>query len=69
MKGFAMKKAVIITGKLVQDHEFIYPYYRLKEEGFNVDVAVNDGKEVNGQIGTSKNPTMDYDTMNKNDFE
>ncbi len=28
------KKALIITSKLVQDHEFIYPFYRLKEAGF-----------------------------------
>ena len=32
-------KALIITGDLVQDHEFIYPYYRLLEEGFEVYVA------------------------------
>jgi protease I len=64
-----MKRAIIITGKLVQDHEFIYPYYRLKEEGFKVDVAVNDGKEVNGQIGTRVIPTMDFDTMITNDFD
>jgi protease I len=31
-------KALIITSQLVQDHEFIYPFYRLKEEGLEVDV-------------------------------
>jgi len=31
-----MKKALILTGKMVQDHEFIYPYYRLQEAGFEV---------------------------------
>ena len=31
-------RALIITSQLVQDHEFIYPFYRLKEEGFDVDV-------------------------------
>ena len=35
-----MKKAIIITGNLVQDHEFIYPYYRLLEEGFEIDVCI-----------------------------
>ncbi len=34
-------KALIITGNLVQDHEFIYPYYRLKEAGYEVHVAIN----------------------------
>ena len=45
-------KALIITGNLVQDHEFIYPYYRLKEEGFNVTLALKDGKECLGILGT-----------------
>ena len=29
-------KALIITSQFVQDHEFIYPFYRLKEENFEV---------------------------------
>jgi len=45
-------KALIITGKLVQDHEFIYPYYRMQEAGFTVDVATPDGKDVIGSLGT-----------------
>lgn len=45
------KKALIITGKSVQDHEYIYPYYRVKEDGFQVDVATPDGKETVGQLG------------------
>jgi len=28
---------------LVQDHEYIYPYYRLLEEGFEVTVALKEG--------------------------
>jgi protease I len=58
-----MKKAVIVTGKLVQDHEFIYPYYRLKEEGYSVDVAAKDGLEVLGQIGTKIPVTIGFEQM------
>lgn len=47
-----IKKAVIITGNLVQDHEFIYPFYRLLEEGFEVDVCLNEGGPVKGYFGT-----------------
>lgn len=47
-----MKKALIITGNLVQDHEFIYPYYRLKEAGYEVTVALKDRKECLGILGT-----------------
>jgi len=51
-----MKKAIIITGNLVQDHEFIYPYYRLLEEGFEIDVCILEGKPVIGILGTSIPP-------------
>ena len=33
-----MFSSIIISGALAQDHEFIYPFYRLKEEGIEVDV-------------------------------
>ncbi|MDD5006612.1 MAG: DJ-1/PfpI family protein, partial [Candidatus Omnitrophica bacterium] len=48
-----MKKALIISGALVQDHEFIYPYYRFKEEGFEVVTALKDGKRCVGVLGTN----------------
>ena len=41
-----MNKAIIISGSLAQDHEFIYPYYRLLEEGIEVDVCLLEGKPV-----------------------
>ncbi len=34
------KKAVIITAKDVQDEEFLYPYYRLQEDGFYFEVML-----------------------------
>lgn len=46
------KKALIITGNLVQDHEFIYPYYRLKEAGFKMIVALKDKTPCVGILGT-----------------
>lgn len=64
-----MKTSVIITGKLVQDHEYIYPYYRLREDNISVDVAVDGGKEVEGQIGSRIIPTMDFETMIMRDFD
>ena len=54
-----MKKAVIISGNLAQDHEFIYPYYRLLEENINVDVCLLEGKPVVGILGTSIPPNKD----------
>jgi len=52
-------KALILTGRLVQDQEFIYPYYRLQEAGWEVDVAVRGGQTVLGYFGTKIVPTRD----------
>ena len=54
-----MKRAIIISGNLAQDHEFIYPYYRLLEEGFKVDVCLLEGKPVKGILGTTLPPNKD----------
>ena len=54
-----MVNALIITGDKVQDHEFIYPYYRLQEEGYKVDVAVEGGHNVTGFYGTRIDVTCD----------
>ena len=40
-----MKRAIIISGNLAQDHEFIYPFYRLLEEDFKIDVCMHEGKK------------------------
>ena len=56
------KKALIITSKLVQDHEFIYPFYRLKEEGFKVDTYNGERKQTNGYFGT-KIPPKEEDNI------
>ena len=57
-----MKKALIITSKLVQDHEFIYPFYRLKEEGYEVLTCNCENKIVSGYFGT-KIPPKDEDKL------
>ena len=63
------KKALILTGNLVQDHEFIYPYYRVQEDGYKVDVAVRDKKQVNGIIGSKIIPTKDIPELNVEDYD
>ena len=52
-------RALIITSQLVQDHEFIYPYYRLLEANFDVDVCLLEGKPVKGFLGTTLPPNKD----------
>jgi protease I len=43
--------AVIITGPGFQDHDVVYTYYRLIEEGWDVDVATKGGRDVVGKYG------------------
>ena len=47
-----MKKALIITFSKYQDHEVIYPYYRLLEEGFEVDIMADVKGRIFGILGT-----------------
>lgn len=46
-----MKKAVIVVGPAVEDTEFAYPYYRLQEDDFTVDVASNGGVDIVAKHG------------------
>ncbi len=46
-------KALILAADGVEDSEFFYPYYRLQEEGIEVDVASPDGAKITGKHGCS----------------
>ena len=60
------KKALILTWERYQDHEVIYPYYRV-QEGFEVDLMTN-VVEVHGYLGTYNESTQlvsDFDDEKK----
>ncbi|WP_423750798.1 type 1 glutamine amidotransferase domain-containing protein [Salinirarus marinus] len=44
-------KGLIVTTDGFEDSEFSYPFYRLREEGWDVDVATPDGESVEGEHG------------------
>ena len=56
------KRALILTGKFVTDCEYVFPFYRLKEAGFDVDVATKNKETVFGIIGEKIVPTMGLPT-------
>jgi protease I len=62
-------KALILTASGVEDVEFFYPYYRLREEGIEVDVASPDGEEIEGQHGYSFEPGLSFAGANAEDYE
>ncbi len=67
-------KSVIISGDQAQDHEFIYPFYRVLEEGFDLDVCLIGGKPVKGILGTvlppnKTHPVKNIDEINFKDYD
>jgi protease I len=62
-------KAVIITAQGFQDEEFVYPYYRLLEAGFSVDVATKDKQPVFGKFGVPARPTIGTDDLRSDDYD
>ena len=62
-------KAIIISGALAQDHEFIYPYYRVLEAGFNLDVCIIGGQPVKGILGTTLPPNKNHKVKDINEIK
>jgi protease I len=58
-----MKNALIVTWEKYQDHEVIYPYYRVIEEGFDVDIMANVKGRIHGILGTYMESTRTIDEL------
>lgn len=63
------KRVIIITGPGFQDEEYVYPYYRLLEEGYSVQVATKDGAVVYGKYGVPARATMSTTALKEEDFD
>jgi len=64
-----MKRSVIITAANFQDEEFTYPYYRLLEEGYQVDVATPGKENVTGKYGVPSRPTIDTMDLKQENYD
>lgn len=64
-----MKKAIIFVGPAVEDTEFAYPYYRLQEDGFTVDVASNGGVDVVAKHGLPIKVNADVKKVQAADYD
>lgn len=64
-----MKRVVIIVAQNFQDEEFVYPYYRVLEEGFHLDVATPGGQNMVGKYGVPARATMATDNLKVSDFD
>jgi len=63
------KRVVIITGPGFQDEEYVYPYYRLLEEGYSTHVATKGGAVVYGKYGVPARATMSTVDLREDDFD
>lgn len=70
-----MFSAVIITGPGFQDHDVVYTYYRLIEEGWPVDIATKDGNAVSGKYGVplpidkTARPLISFDQLDVDRYD
>ena len=63
------RRAVIITAQGFQDEEFVYPYYRLLEAGFEVDVATKGKAPAFGKFGVPARPNIDTEELRASDYD
>jgi protease I len=60
------KRALILTWEGFQDHELIYPFYSLKEHGFDVDIVANKKGRIYGILGCHMTCTIDINEFKEN---
>lgn len=63
------KNAVIITWTGYQDHEVIYPFYRVQEDGFTVDIAAEKPGDIFGILGTKMAATRSVNDVRVEDYD
>ena len=60
---------VILVAQNFQDEEVIYPYYRLLEEGFHVDIATPKGEIMYGKYGVPIRKALDLKNIQVNQYD
>lgn len=63
-----MKRALIISGEGFEDLELFVPYYRLLEEGLQVDIA-SPREKFKGKHGYEASATVSLDAVNPDDYD
>lgn len=61
-------KALILTGRMVQDQELIYPQYRLDEAGYEVTIAAEKAGEFFGIQGVKFKADIPFDSVDRVDL-
>lgn len=65
-----MRKLLIMVGEEVEDAEFLYPYYRFQEEGYEVDVVGSRAKEIYmGKHGVPFRSNLSPEEVDINEYD
>ncbi len=65
-----MKKVAILIENLFDERELVYPYYRLLEEGFQVDLVGSEKETIyTSKSGLTEKSTHGSDEVSANDYD
>jgi protease I len=64
-----MPKAIILTADKFEDMELFFPYFRLLEEGFEVDIAAPKKGGIKGEHGYGLEIERTFDDVNPKDYD
>ena len=63
------EKVIILTANKTEDTEFFYPYYRLTEAGYDVDVVTPDGGAFEAKHGLGLKSSMSIKDVKAGDYK
>jgi protease I len=61
-------RAVVLTADKFEDMEVFFPYFRLLEQGWQVDIAAPDRKEITGEHGYVLQPEKTIAEINPDEY-
>lgn len=64
-----MKKALFLSADNFEDTELLVPCYRLKEEGFTVDIASTSRNAIHGKHGYEVAVDKTFDEINPEEYD
>ncbi len=68
-KAHAHPKVIMLTANLFEDMEVFFPWFRLLEEGAQVDIAAPTKGEISGEHGYSLEIDKTFDEVNPDDYD
>ena len=68
-KGSGKIKALILTADKFEDMELFFPYFRLLEEGIEVDIVAPKKGQIHGENGYSLKVDLSIDKINPDKYD